>query len=70
MPSLFEPITVGDIEAKNRIFMAPLTRGRATPDHVPTELMVEYYRQRAGAAGQPSPRRGCGPPNRSRPGSP
>jgi N-ethylmaleimide reductase len=49
MPSLFEPITVGDIEAKNRIFMAPLTRGRATPDHVPTELMVEYYRQRAGA---------------------
>jgi 2,4-dienoyl-CoA reductase-like NADH-dependent reductase (Old Yellow Enzyme family) len=49
MPSLFDPITVGDIEAKNRIFMAPLTRGRATADHVPTALMVDYYRQRAGA---------------------
>ena len=49
MPSLFDPITVGDIEAKNRIFMAPLTRGRATPEHVPTELMIDYYRQRAGA---------------------
>jgi N-ethylmaleimide reductase len=29
--------------------MAPLTRGRNTRDHVPTEVMVEYYRQRASA---------------------
>jgi len=49
MPSLFDSIQVGDIAAANRIFMAPLTRGRATPEHVPTELMIEYYRQRAGA---------------------
>ena len=28
---------------------APLTRGRATAEHVPTELMIDYYRQRAGA---------------------
>jgi N-ethylmaleimide reductase len=49
MPSLFDPITLGAIEAPNRILMAPLTRTRATDDHVPTELMVEYYRQRAGA---------------------
>ena len=49
MPSLFDPITVGDIHAANRIFMAPLTRGRATQAHVPTDLMIEYYRQRAGA---------------------
>ena len=49
MPSLFDPITVGAIDAKNRIFMAPLTRGRATAEHVPTELMIDYYRQRAGA---------------------
>ncbi|WP_174280442.1 alkene reductase [Sphingomonas bacterium] len=49
MPSLFDPIAVGDIHAANRIFMAPLTRGRSTPDHVPTELMIDYYRQRAGA---------------------
>ena len=49
MPSLFDPITVGDIEAANRVFMAPLTRGRATDAHVPTDMMVEYYRQRATA---------------------
>ena len=49
MPSLFDPIQVGDIAAANRIFMAPLTRGRATAEHVPTELMIDYYRQRAGA---------------------
>jgi 2,4-dienoyl-CoA reductase-like NADH-dependent reductase (Old Yellow Enzyme family) len=49
MPSLFDPITIGAIEAPNRIFMAPLTRTRATKAHVPTDLMIDYYRQRAGA---------------------
>lgn len=49
MPSLFDPIQLGAISAPNRIFMSPLTRGRATRDHVPTPVMVEYYRQRAGA---------------------
>jgi N-ethylmaleimide reductase len=49
MPSLFDPIQLGAIAAPNRILMAPLTRGRATRDHVPTDMMVEYYRQRAGA---------------------
>jgi 2,4-dienoyl-CoA reductase-like NADH-dependent reductase (Old Yellow Enzyme family) len=29
--------------------MAPLTRGRATRDHVPTPIMVDYYAQRASA---------------------
>lgn len=48
--SLFQPLKVGAIEAKNRIFMAPLTRGRATvPGAIPNALMVEYYRQRASA---------------------
>lgn len=47
MPSLFDPIQLGAITAPNRIIMAPLTRGRATRNHVPTPLMVEYYRQRA-----------------------
>ena len=47
---LFEPIRLGAIEAKNRIIMAPLTRGRASqPGSVPNELMATYYRQRAGA---------------------
>ena len=49
MPSLFDPIQLGAIAAPNRILMAPLTRGRATRDHVPTDMMIEYYRQRAGA---------------------
>ena len=48
--SLFQPLTMGSLEAKNRIFMAPLTRGRAAePMFVPNELMATYYRQRAGA---------------------
>jgi 2,4-dienoyl-CoA reductase-like NADH-dependent reductase (Old Yellow Enzyme family) len=49
MTTLFDPIRVGAIEAPNRVFMAPLTRGRGTREHVPTPLMVEYYKQRAGA---------------------
>jgi N-ethylmaleimide reductase len=49
MPSLFEPIKLEAVIAKNRILMAPLTRRRATMDHVPTPMMTEYYRQRAGA---------------------
>lgn len=49
MPSLFDPIMLGAAACSNRIVMAPLTRGRATREHVPTDLMVEYYRQRASA---------------------
>ncbi len=49
MPSLFDPIRLGAVTAPNRILMAPLTRARSTMDHVPTPIMVEYYRQRAGA---------------------
>lgn len=48
--ALFQPLTMGALEAKNRIFMAPLTRGRAAdPMFVPNEMMATYYRQRAGA---------------------
>ena len=48
--TLFEPLSLGAIEAKNRIIMAPLTRGRSTqPGSVPNEMMATYYRQRAGA---------------------
>jgi 2,4-dienoyl-CoA reductase-like NADH-dependent reductase (Old Yellow Enzyme family) len=49
MPSLFDPIQLGAITAPNRVLMAPLTRGRATRDHVPTPIMADYYAQRAGA---------------------
>lgn len=47
--SLFEPARFGALELKNRIVMAPLTRGRSSMDGVPTDLKVDYYRQRAGA---------------------
>src|ERR1700753_3579790 len=50
MPSLFDPLKLGALTLPNRIVMAPLTRSRALPDsRVPTELAVEYYRQRASA---------------------
>ncbi|MDT0183647.1 N-ethylmaleimide reductase [Microbacterium sp. ARD31] len=50
MPSLFEPLTLGAVRARNRVLMAPLTRMRATaPGDVPNDLMREYYVQRAGA---------------------
>ena len=49
MTTLFDPIKVGSLICSNRIWMAPLTRGRGTRDHVPTDLMATYYSQRASA---------------------
>ena len=49
LETLFQPVQLGDIMMPNRIVMAPLTRSRADDDGVPTDLMVEYYRQRASA---------------------
>ncbi|HKJ76266.1 MAG TPA: alkene reductase, partial [Gammaproteobacteria bacterium] len=47
---LFEPLRVGALELPNRIVMAPMTRCRAgQPGDVPTEMMAEYYGQRASA---------------------
>jgi 2,4-dienoyl-CoA reductase-like NADH-dependent reductase (Old Yellow Enzyme family) len=48
--ALFQPLTMGALTTKNRIFMAPLTRGRAAdPMFTPNALMATYYRQRANA---------------------
>jgi 2,4-dienoyl-CoA reductase-like NADH-dependent reductase (Old Yellow Enzyme family) len=49
MPSLFDPLKVGDLYVPNRIFMAPLTRSRAGAERLPNRLMAEYYAQRASA---------------------
>ena len=50
MPSLFDPLDLSPTLAiPNRIMMAPLTRGRATKEAVPTAIMGDYYAQRAGA---------------------
>ena len=44
---LFEPFAFGRITLRNRLVMAPMTRNRATADHVPTAIMATYYAQRA-----------------------
>lgn len=49
MPNLFDPIKIGALELPNRFVMAPLTRCRADDNRVPTDLMAEYYAQRASA---------------------
>src|SRR5882757_2239593 len=48
---LFSPYTLSSgVELKNRVVMAPMTRGRArNAGLVPTDLHVQYYRQRAAA---------------------
>jgi 2,4-dienoyl-CoA reductase-like NADH-dependent reductase (Old Yellow Enzyme family) len=46
---LLESLKVGALTLPNRVVMAPLTRLRGTVDHLPTPVMVEYYRQRASA---------------------
>ena len=47
MATLFTPLQAGDIRLPNRIVMAPLTRVRAGSSHIPTDMMVDYYSQRA-----------------------
>ena len=49
MPSLLDPIQVGDLHLPNRVFMAPLTRSRASAGRAPNDLMRDYYQQRATA---------------------
>jgi len=50
MPTLFDPITIGELHLPNRILMAPLTRTRSSGDgRVPNAMMRDYYAQRASA---------------------
>ncbi len=49
MPTLFDPLVVGDLTLPNRIIMAPLTRQRAGQARVPNALMARYYAERASA---------------------
>ena len=49
MTSLYDPIVLGDMKLGNRVFMAPLTRNRATPNGVPGPWASTYYSQRASA---------------------
>lgn len=49
MTTLFHELHIGDLKLKNRIVLAPLTRGRAGENRIPNDLMAEYYSQRASA---------------------
>jgi N-ethylmaleimide reductase len=50
--ALFTPVNLGPLHLRHRIVMAPLTRSRSTqPGDVPSDLMLEYYSQRASNGG-------------------
>jgi 2,4-dienoyl-CoA reductase-like NADH-dependent reductase (Old Yellow Enzyme family) len=49
MPTLFDPLKLGDLTLKNRVVMAPLTRSRSGVERVPGPLVAQYYEQRASA---------------------
>jgi 2,4-dienoyl-CoA reductase-like NADH-dependent reductase (Old Yellow Enzyme family) len=49
---LFSPWTIGNLQLKHRIVMAPLTRNRATEGTLaPNDLLAENYEQRASDGG-------------------
>ncbi|TMR25612.1 alkene reductase [Nonomuraea turkmeniaca] len=49
MSSLLDPTELSGMALANRVVMAPITRGRATRDGVPTPEMAVYYGQRTSA---------------------
>lgn len=49
MTNLFDGFKLGNLELKNRLVMAPMTRNRATREGEVTEMMVTHYTQRASA---------------------
>lgn len=49
MPTLFDSLKIGNMELKNRIIMAPMTRSRADDAGVQPDYVADYYAQRASA---------------------
>ncbi|KAG2198080.1 hypothetical protein INT47_011915 [Mucor saturninus] len=49
--AIFTPIKVGNSLLQHRVVLAPLTRRRASTEAAPTDLLVEYYKQRASEGG-------------------
>ena len=47
--ALLSPFDLHGLSLKNRVVMAPMTRGRAGEERLPNALMAEYYAQRASA---------------------
>lgn len=48
---LFEPLKIGKLTLSHRVGLSPLTRYRASDDHVPLDFVQEYYGQRASVPG-------------------
>ncbi|KAK2028778.1 NADH:flavin oxidoreductase/NADH oxidase [Colletotrichum zoysiae] len=48
---LFQPLKVGQAQLSHRVVMAPLTRFRFDADHIPLDIALEYYTQRASVPG-------------------
>jgi 2,4-dienoyl-CoA reductase-like NADH-dependent reductase (Old Yellow Enzyme family) len=46
---LFQPFRLHDLTVRNRIVLAPMTRGRAGAARLPDRLLAEYYAQRGSA---------------------
>ena len=44
---LFSPMKIGNVEIKNRIVMSPMEMGFGTMDGTPTEMLTDYYEERA-----------------------
>ena len=47
--NLFSPGRIDGFDTRNRIIMAPMTRCRSDAQGVPTDIVAEYYAQRASA---------------------
>lgn len=48
---LFKPLQLGRVTLDHRMVMAPLTRYRASDDHIPGHYAAQYYAQRASVPG-------------------
>ena len=48
--TLLSPTNVGGLELNNRVVMAPMTRNQS-PENIPTDANVNYYRKRAAGGG-------------------
>ncbi|MBB3214702.1 N-ethylmaleimide reductase [Herbaspirillum sp. Sphag1AN] len=46
---VLQPVTIGGLQLKNRIVMAPMTRSRSDDFGVPPDYAADYYAQRASA---------------------
>ncbi|MEO7672682.1 MAG: alkene reductase, partial [Pyrinomonadaceae bacterium] len=46
MATLFDKLTIGNLELRNRIIMSPMTRSRANDEGVQPDIAADYYAQR------------------------